>query len=956
MAIQHLTLRVPWHDSRWNGRICDVPSGNSFCIALDRIRASRNDVAEDRLAGHRWGELKAEDQPPCIAEAGGFMNEFPWRREVGHPYQGVRSAAETHGHLRRTTIQVPPFSTFATPFWWMLRTNQAQIDQSLAEQLPADERPPFPTPWVFGRARQEALGRLMFAQLEPEHSLVFFYCKEGHPLGDDISRLIVGVGRILTIDQTRYYDSSLPQTYPMWDRLIRHSIRPQSYDGFLLPYHDYLKTTGEPDEDARRRGLLGEVAVAANPLDLRAYSYAAELATPDVALTTLLRCLESVRLVRSHVIASGHWEQHEEWLNEQIANAWKDRGAFPGLGPALEAIGLRLGTALAQEMSATGMIADDADPWPVVDAVLRERLSPPRTAYAPDLRAVRATWEGLSEERRNLLFLLSRFHLTASQALRWFDPAKRSVATRANITDSDILANPYRIAEADHGESNDSPISIGAIDRGLLPDTTIVSRHPLPVQSAVNSPIDERRVRAALVDVLRTAANNGDSLLSVTEALDRMTSIDLARPCEVVSDWVSSNQEKMTGVIETIDVIMDTQVERRIPAVQLTELKRFEERVARVLQARAGSILKSPGVNWRELLIAAIEKSGTRFNPKNERHVAALDEQTDALERITTRKLSVLVGSAGTGKTSALGALLLAKPLATEGVLFLAPTGKARVRLARIAGEEAMTIAQFLNSLGRYDGLRQQPLMSGSQTYRRQKTVVIDESSMLTLDTLMAVLNALDLAHVERIVLVGDPNQLPPIGVGRPFADLVASLEGVVDSKDHALAQRANAVARLTVEVRAASVGASDTLRLASWFTAAQQPVDADRVLGELELRGTFNDLEVSYWTNPDELRQQLLNQFQRHLGLTGIDDVVGFNRALGIGEDRRVPVENTDGVEGFQVLSPVRMHAYGVLDLNRWIQNQFRKDELSKARARPARGPSLGDEGIVHRDKVIQP
>lgn len=45
---------------------------------------------------------------------------------------------------------------------------------------------------------------------------------------------------------------------------------------------------------------------------------------------------------------------------------------------------------------------------------------------------------------------------------------------------------------------------------------------------------------------------------------------------------------------------------------------------------------------------------------------------------------------------------------------------------------------------------------------------------MLTMDDLVAVLEALDLAHVQRLILVGDPDQLPPIGVGCPFADLVS--------------------------------------------------------------------------------------------------------------------------------------------------------------------------------------
>ena len=89
-----------------------------------------------------------------------------------------------------------------------------------------------------------------------------------------------------------------------------------------------------------------------------------------------------------------------------------------------------------------------------------------------------------------------------------------------------------------------------------------------------------------------------------------------------------------------------------------------------------------------------------------------------------------------------------------------------------------MTVAQFLFQRKRYDGLRQRVLFEGDEKYeKRRNAVVIDECSMLTMDDLLATLLALDLAHVQRVILVGDPNQLPPIGIGRPFADLVAYLD-----------------------------------------------------------------------------------------------------------------------------------------------------------------------------------
>jgi len=76
------------------------------------------------------------------------------------------------------------------------------------------------------------------------------------------------------------------------------------------------------------------------------------------------------------------------------------------------------------------------------------------------------------------------------------------------------LRNPYRIPEVDLGDATDGPISISVTDRGLLPDATIAAQHPVPEPSAVASWLDPRRLRAALVSVLKAAATNGDALLA----------------------------------------------------------------------------------------------------------------------------------------------------------------------------------------------------------------------------------------------------------------------------------------------------------------------------------------------------------------------------------------------------------------------------------------------------------
>lgn len=955
----HLTIRVAWHDSRWDGTVCRAPSDNAFCIALDRIReAPRDDEKEDQLAGKAWADLSPDDYPPCQAEAGAFMTSREWVRVIKHPYQPLTKTQGTHGHLKPTSLTASPYSTFAVPFWWMLRQNQDEIDASIAEQLPPDEESPFDSPWVFGGPRQEAISRLFFSRLQEGRSLAFFYTKEGHPLGDEIIRLVIGVGLIAKLGKQRHFETSEPgqPTYPIWDRLVRHSIKPDGAEGFLLPYHDYLESTGDPEEDERRARLVKDIAVVP-PFDhMRAFSYMSELASPDVALSTLLQCLEAVRRIKAHGIAKGPWDEREDWLNEQIAAVWKERGAFPGLGSTLEAIGLRLGTSMMFDLFDAGIVKLDDDPWPTVDAILRGQEPPPKPAYQGDVEAVAQTWDSLSDERRVLLRLLSRFDLTPNQANRWFNPEKRLVP----LKDTEILSNPYRISEVDLGDSTDGPVSAGVIDRGLMPDSTIAANHPVSEPSAVKSQLDARRVRAAIVAVLREASGNGDSLLAESEVMPRIEKLSLAHPCSVTTDWLAANEGSLSGIVERLALSMPDPTPEEldriltIQALQLTELQNREDRLSKILQARAAKPLPSTGIDWKELVVQAIEARGHTFDPENPRHVAALEEQAQALERVTTRKMSVLVGRAGTGKTAALGALLQCEPIAKDGILLLAPTGKARVLLGRAAGGEAMTVAQFLYSLKRYDGERQRPLFEGEKIHSKEKTVVIDESSMLTMDDLYAVLQGLDQIHVQRIILVGDPNQLPPIGVGRPFADFVGSLELTAQSDDPEQQTLSGAMGKLTVEVRSATTGPSDTLRLASWFTREQQPADADKVFNDLEIGETFNDLDIRFWKTTDDLREVLFEAFVDHLGLNSPDDVEGFDRALGLTEQRWVPYDDPDGAENFQVLSPVRMHPYGVYALNRLIQARFRGNELNSARQKSWK-TKLGDEEIVIRDKVIQ-
>ena len=162
----------------------------------------------------------------------------------------------------------------------------------------------------------------------------------------------------------------------------------------------------------------------------------------------------------------------------------------------------------------------------------------------------------------------------------------------------------------------------------------------------------------------------------------------------------------------------------------------------------------------------------------------ARKEKAEALAKLYEGRFSVLCGRAGTGKTSVLKVFLngLEELEGKRPILLLAPTGKARVRLMdrtkRDDGSvrDAYTIHQFLM---RHKWLNPEnfalKLQGGDQ--HGAPTVIIDEASMIPMDLLGVLFRASDLNKVSRLILVGDPNQLPPIGPGRPFVDIIAWLE-----------------------------------------------------------------------------------------------------------------------------------------------------------------------------------
>ncbi len=70
LSQRHITIRVPWHDAGWGGRVCKSPSANTSCLVLARI-ASGVRPDRDEFGGRAFDSLEITELPPCIEEHGG---------------------------------------------------------------------------------------------------------------------------------------------------------------------------------------------------------------------------------------------------------------------------------------------------------------------------------------------------------------------------------------------------------------------------------------------------------------------------------------------------------------------------------------------------------------------------------------------------------------------------------------------------------------------------------------------------------------------------------------------------------------------------------------------------------------------------------------------------------------------------------------------------------------------
>lgn len=325
---------------------------------------------------------------------------------------------------------------------------------------------------------------------------------------------------------------------------------------------------------------------------------------------------------------------------------------------------------------------------------------------------------------RRLIEFLAAYHIPAEIAVRVYRVyAERSLEL--------VHENPYLLAQPQFGASFAGTDAL-ALELGVDGD-------------------DARRVEAGVIFELRHNLNNGHTFLP----MDKLTAATAAM-LELQESPVRDAIDRLCelGEAETDEIA-------GLTAVYLPEYHEAEtyitQRVMEMAQCEQTPLAHA------DALIERIEES---------RNLTYAALQKEAIRAAAEQRLLILTGGPGTGKTTTLAGILALFDRLQRETLLAAPTGRAAKRLSELTGCEASTIHRLLEA--------QVSPETGEMYFRHDEdeplkcdALIVDEMSMVDVLLMHSLLRALP--EGATLILVGDPDQLPSVGAGNLFSDLIRS-------------------------------------------------------------------------------------------------------------------------------------------------------------------------------------
>ena len=262
---------------------------------------------------------------------------------------------------------------------------------------------------------------------------------------------------------------------------------------------------------------------------------------------------------------------------------------------------------------------------------------------------------------------------------------------------------------------------------------------------------DPRRVEAGVVFELTYNLSAGHSFLPEDKLV--------AATAQLLSISMDTVQTGIDRLLEAERLFRDTLA--GITVIYLPRLFQAECYCTRKLLAFAAQHYPAPA-RLSAYVKHAARDTGIDYAP----------QQIEAIEAAATTGVLLITGGPGTGKTTIVNGILSLYAQMGLRCVLAAPTGRAAKRMTEVTGHDASTIHRLLEAgIDPHTG----DLLFARDEDNPLKTdaVIVDEMSMVDVQLLHALLQAVP--ERARLILVGDPDQLPPVGPGFPFSDMLRS-------------------------------------------------------------------------------------------------------------------------------------------------------------------------------------